>query len=125
MILIEFVLTFSDYDEYFKPSSFANYFYSISTIWIIAVGIHHSYVVNLGKNGKDFIAKFFAINFVVTIRVLLFFIPIVMLMGIFLADAIEYSIYYHIENIFLLFMTAITYYLTAKHIKDTVRFGSF
>lgn len=94
---------------------------SVCTIVITAVGTYYAYRANGGKNGTDFLGRFFSINFVVGIRFLLLLIPM-------FACLFAYYIYVlpedhdllstPIDTIPFIIWFALLYIRTCKHIRD-------
>jgi hypothetical protein len=71
--------------------NFLDYINSLINIVIVFVGTIFAYKINASANGSDFLGKYFSIGFVLTVRFLVYLIPILILYSIFY---ILYSIFY-------------------------------
>ena len=89
-------------------------------VLITAVGTYYAYRVNGGKDGIDFLGKFFSINFVVGIRFLFLLIPMfACLLAYYLAlPADDDFLSTPIDTIPFIIWYALIYIRTCKHIGD-------
>jgi hypothetical protein len=100
------------------PSSFSSgtfIFYVINT-FTLSCGIFYCYRKNGGAKGKDFLSRFFSINFVMFIR----FIPFLMIAGLILYSDITKSIitnYQKIMHLSIVYIVVLlVFYRTGYHL---------
>lgn len=94
---------------------------SISIILIQIVGIFFAYKANNGSMGTDFLGRYFAIYFVVSIRFLVFVIPVIIgvLLYYFYAFDFEEGIpSTSVDTIPFIIWTGILYWRVYVHIKQ-------
>lgn len=68
-----------------------NYLQSAVNLLIPTAGTILAYRANRGAQGKDFAAKYFSIGFVMSIRFLVYFIPLILVLGVYYALTVDWS----------------------------------
>lgn len=116
LIAIEMIVRFSTE----SPNIWDN-IYSLSNMLIPLVGTILTFRANGGANGKDFLGRYFSVGFVVTVRFLVWLLPI------FIVLAIYYSLFYSEEDVVastpidvipFIIWTFLLYWRIVKHVKD-------
>jgi hypothetical protein len=97
-----------------------DYVFSFLNILILLVGTVFAYRANGSSNGSDFLGKYFSISFVVSIRFLIYSIPLLVLYIIYY----EYNYYEqevatsYIDIIPFLIWSSLIYWNVFRHIKQ-------
>lgn len=109
-----------------------DYIHSIFNILIPLVGIIYAFKGNGATNGKDFLGRYFAIGFVMAIRVTVYFIPVfgLWIFGLwifslwdFSAEIIEQqnTLTNYLDVILTLGLNTVMYWRIYVHIQDVAR----
>jgi hypothetical protein len=96
-------------------------FSSINDGLINAIGVYYVYKCNKGANGDNFLQKFLSIGWVVGIRWLVIYLPLIVIFSI--THSTE-DIYYSNGpyDVILYFIMGISYYwLLGKHVKEVAK----
>ena len=93
---------------------FSDYIYNILMVFITAIGTYYLYLANGGRDGEDFLGRYFSIVWVVSIRILL---PYIVVLFILTSESIESGIMV-LDGVFsmMLFLyTFVLYYCSYGH----------
>ena len=85
--------------------------YDVLSAIIIMIGVYYCYRKNGGKQGNLFLQKYFSIGFVILIRVIVIFLPLIYLMLTFLRGARHYSYDFMWWEIFIVRIPVIIHFL--------------
>jgi len=105
--------------EYFPQQSLNNYDYIETIIYlvIVFVGTCLAYYFNGGKNGKEFAERYFSISFVVGVRFMAVFVPLIFIeLAIFYEEDDEMLTTWYEVSISLILMF-LYYWRTIVHMK--------
>lgn len=94
---------------------------AISLIPVSIIGIQYAYASNNGEQGSDFLAKYFAIGWVISVRFIAAIIPLMFVIGLtFAVFNLEYSESSTIwHTLFEVIVSAFLFWRIAVHIKQT------
>ena len=112
---------------YFPYDGIINYWtYTLSVLSLLINigGTIYAYKLNGGPNGKDFASKFFGIGFVVAVRLFVYFIPVMVIMGLYWIDEFgtDKAISTTFFEVVVFAVWNILFYLRmAKHIENTAK----
>lgn len=97
--------------------------YKLSVVLMSVItifGLYYAYRCNGGKNGQNFLEKYISIGWVVSVRWAVFVMLPVMVVYLFIFEAIGYKIL-TIEGFFFDLVYISYFWMLGKHIKDTTR----
>jgi len=105
----------------FGESNEFNLFSSLLMIPISVIGLLYIFSANGGENGTNFISKYFAIGFVVGVRMFVIVMPIALIIGVFAgvagADFSEGTTMWDV--LITTIITAFYFWRVAVHVGDT------
>lgn len=120
------LLIFIDIDDITVPNlEFTNMwdvFSSINGFLINAIGVYYVYKCNKGANGDNFLQKFFSIGWVVGIRLIVLFLPLMLLLFFILSlSSTDFSSTNPYDVILFFIIDFLFYWLLGKHVKEVAK----
>lgn len=115
-----------EFTAYLPYEDVNNWTYTLSALNILVAlgGTVFVYYSNGGANGKDFASKYFGIGFVISIRFLVYLIPLMILMMVYWIYAFEDQETIPTTPIEVVIFTswyALLYFRIGKHVNDTAK----
>ncbi|CAM3013387.1 MULTISPECIES: hypothetical protein [Vibrio] len=103
-----------EFNEWYLTSFIAN-------LIILFIGTYATYHVNGGNNGFDFLGKYFSLGFVVTVRFIVFLIPIAFVNSLVFSTHLESGKTFStegLETMLYIIWNALLYWYLYKQFKD-------